>query len=120
MLHEAPPRSVCGFCLHAQRRNEHDPPEGERAGEDEKRTPVYEGKMAWEERMEHVGRHLEKQASEEDEDEDVALREWMVQEKLLFWERGAWRVVGVPEGKKQVKREAGMDDGEEDAEGDDE
>ena len=74
--------------------------------------------------MEHVGRHLERQTME-GEDEDVGLREWMVKEGLLSQEKGgAWRVVGVAEGKKQAGRgtkgEKGASDGDEDAEGDDE
>ena len=130
-LHPAPPRSVCGFCSHAQqhRRLEDASPSAQLAssssdndGEDIKPL-VFEGKLAWEERMEHVGRHLEKQSSEEEE-EDLGLRDWMVKEGLMFWERGAWRVVGIAEGKKRggrgVKAETGPGDGEEDAEGEDE
>lgn len=130
-LHEAPPRSVCGFCAGAKRRSEEETApsskegvvEGEGEGEEEKKVPVFEGKAAWEERMEHVGRHLEGQAME-GEDEDVELREWMVKEKLLSWEKGAWRVVGVAEAKKQpgkgTRGQVGASDGDEDAEGDDE
>ncbi|CAF9908140.1 MAG: hypothetical protein HETSPECPRED_007996 [Heterodermia speciosa] len=130
-LHPAPPRSVCGFCSHVQQhgRQEEDSPSAQLANipsdndGEETKPLVFEGKLAWEERMEHVGRHLEKQSCEEEE-EDVGLREWMVKEGLMFWERGAWRVVGIAEGKKRggraVKAESGPGDGEEDAEGEDE
>ena len=97
-LHDPPPRSVCGFCLHSS------------PGGQEGKVLVFEGSSGWEERMEHVGRHLEK--GEQCEDEDTGLREWMVQEGLLDWiaaER-RWRVVGV--GRRRT--------GEEDAEGESE
>ena len=128
LRHEAPPRSVCGCCAGARRRIKEEAssssPSTEGGEEEEKKVPVFEGKAAWEDRMEHVGRHLERQTME-GEDEDVGLREWMVKEGLLTREKGgAWRVVGVAEGKKQVGRGTkggkGASDGEEDAEGDDE
>lgn len=64
-MHDPPPRTVCGFCL---------------SKEVEK---AFEGKNAWEERMEHVARHLER--GDLDEVEDTGLRDWMVQEGLLTW-----------------------------------
>lgn len=126
-LHPAPPRSVCGFCIHAQNQRPKASPSAQLnrfadSGE-EKKPHIFEGTSGWEERMEHVGRHLEKQGTEE-EDEDVGLREWMVQEGLVFLERGAWRVVGIAEGKKRGGKSARVEtqpgDGEEDAEGEDE
>ncbi|KAG6999334.1 hypothetical protein G7Y79_00036g072900 [Physcia stellaris] len=126
-LHPLPPRSSCGFCVHAGHVQQKAPPSVQHTsptdGQEEKKAHVFEGKSAWEERMEHVGRHLEKQSMEEEE-EDIGLREWMVSEGLVFWERGAWRVTGIAEGKKRggrtVKTETDMGDGEEDAEGEDE
>lgn len=90
-LHDPPPRSVCGFCLHAS------------DGKSGDRPVVFEGKSGWEERMEHVGRHLEK--GERNEDEDVGLRDWMVQEGLMDWSpaEGRWKVVGT--GKKRAEDE---------------
>ena len=76
---------------------------------------VFEGRSAWEERMEHVARHLER--GEKEEEEDVELREWMVREGLIRWVGGGgakggsgggrWRVVGT--GKKRAGWE---DDGD--------
>ena len=87
---------------------------------------VFEGRSGWEERMEHVARHLER--GEKEEEEDVELREWMVKEGLIRWVGGGqreggeggggggggrWRVVGT--GKKR----AGEDDGDGDGDGED-
>jgi len=93
---EMPERSECGFC------------KSEEAGG---RTVPFEGPGAWEERMEHVGRHFEKgDAQKVVWREDVGLREWMVSEGLL--ERvgeGRFRLTGLKEERKVV-------DGNEDAE----
>ena len=96
-LHDTPPRSICGFCLR--------PGQQGVAGKE----VVFEGKSAWEDRMEHIGRHLEK--GEKEEEEDVKLRDWMAAEGLLQWEAGlkTYRVVGIG-GKRNAS-------GEEDAEG---
>ena len=123
-LHSAPPKSVCGFCVRSQQRCEDASPLTQLNGEKEdKKLVVFEGQSGWEERMEHVGRHLEKLSMEEEE-EDVELREWMMQEKLLFTEGNLLRVVGIAEGKKQgrekVPKQSDLADGELDAEGDDE
>lgn len=79
--------------------------------------------------MEHVGRHLEKEGGEEDmgvEVEDVGLRDWMVKEDLIKWEKGAWVVVGaggrrrrggVPVTTAAVKKEEEEEEEEEDADG---
>lgn len=126
-LHPLPPRSLCGFCVHAEHGQQKAHPSVQlnspSGGEEDKKSHVFEGKSAWEERMEHVGRHLEKQSMEEEE-EDLGLRDWMVSEGLVFWENSAWRVAGIAEGKKRgarmVKTERDLGDGEEDAEGEDE
>lgn len=96
-LHDTPPHSVCGFCSRTSQ-------PGERGKE-----VVFDGKSAWEDRMEHIGRHLEK--GEKDEEEDLSLRDWMIREELLQWESGLekWRVVGIG-GKRNAS-------GDEDAEG---
>ncbi|KAL8828103.1 MAG: hypothetical protein Q9191_002783 [Dirinaria sp. TL-2023a] len=96
-LHDTPPRSICGFCLHAGQQGE------------ARKEVVFDGKSAWEDRMEHIGRHLEK--GEKDEEEDVSLRDWMIREDLLHWQSGLeqYRVVGIG-----GKRNAG---GDEDADG---
>lgn len=93
-LHDIPPRSMCGFCMH------------------EGKSVFFQGKGAWEDRMEHIGRHLER--GEKEEDEDTLLRQWMIGEDLLRWEQGSgqWRVVGMG-GKRKAT-------GDEDAEGDSE
>lgn len=81
--------------------------------------------------MEHVGKHLEKDGDPGVEVEDVELREWMVREKLIGWERGRWIVAGVGgrrrgRGGGVVKEEVEAierdvdGEGEEDADGDDE
>ena len=93
-LHDIPQRTICGFCLR----------EGKEA--------VFEGRSAWEDRMEHVGRHLER--GEKDDNEDLLLRDWMIREELLQYDRmyDRWRVVGIG-GKRRPS-------GDEDAEGDSE
>ena len=77
-LHDLPPRSLCGFCLHA-----------------EGREMVLEGRNGWEERMEHVAEHLERGDTEENE--DIGLRICMIREELLSWdnEEGWWKVQGA-------------------------
>ena len=106
-LHPLPPKSLCGFCVHAEHRQQktHSSVQLDDLSSDEKekKSHVFEGKSAWDERMEHVSRHLEKQSMEEEE-EDLELRNWMVSEGLLFWENSAWRVVGIAEGKKRGAR----------------
>ena len=93
-LHDPPPRSVCGFCLCPTQ------------GRLERKFVNFEGKSGWEERMEHVGRHLEK--GEKEEEEDIGLRDWMVQEGLMSFNaaEGGWKVVGTG------KRKAEDDDAE--------
>ncbi|KKY14959.1 putative c2h2 finger domain [Phaeomoniella chlamydospora] len=55
---DPPERSVCGFC-----------------------NQIFEGKGSWEDRMEHVGRHHER--DEEDESEDEELTEYAFREGII-------------------------------------
>lgn len=97
-LREPPPRSGCGFCRHG--RTDSSPTQvkiKDEAGEPaddmtEGKDIVFEGTGGWDERMEHVGKHLE--AGDTGEVEDEGLRDWMVGEGLVGKEKGAWRVVG--------------------------
>ena len=89
-IRSPPPYSICGYC----------PAEP---------AIVFEGAGSWEARMEHVGRHLESKHGETKQwREDMALREWMLREKLI--EKVAdegMRLVGwqVEDGKsKRIKR----------------
>ena len=111
-LRDTPPRSMCGYCA----------PHSSRPSTSDCMAPgrpvVFSGKGSWDDRMEHVGRHLEK----EDpgiEVEDLELRDWMVGEKLLVWEQGGYVVTGLGgrrrSGRGNVKEE--VDDGERDGEG---
>jgi len=98
-LHNAPPRTVCGFCRHTSLAQ----------GEKEGKEVVFEGRKGWEGRMEHVAQHLEKgQLAEVDEDEDEGLREWMVKEGLMQWSatEGKWRVVGIARKKADENQDA--------------
>ena len=81
--------------------------------------PVFE---SWDERVEHVGRHLEKSDFDQKmEIEDQPLLEWLNHEEYLVW-KGAgqgWRLKDM--GKKRKSRGEKMtEEGEEDAEGEDE
>lgn len=97
-LRETPPQSMCGICPHIVAA----PVVG---GTGTDRPPVnrWEGPGTWDERMEHVGRHLEKGDGGGEEDEDVGLREWMRLEGLLTPDGpGRWLVVGCG-GRKRGK-----------------
>ncbi|KAB8265417.1 hypothetical protein BDV32DRAFT_51824 [Aspergillus pseudonomiae] len=66
----APPRSACGFC-----------------GEE------FAGFQSWNLRMEHVGRHYEQgDVALDSEKEDIALRDWAIQEGILSWGGGRWKL----------------------------
>ena len=77
---EPPQVSVCGYCC---------------GGAGRGREGVFEGSGSWDERMEHVGRHLEGGRAEREWREDVGLREWMVREGLIVWEEKGRRWVLV-------------------------
>lgn len=89
---------MCGFC----RRTPLAP------GEEGGKEVVFEGKKGWEDRMEHVARHLEKGHLAEEEEEDEGLKEWMVEEGLMQWsaKEGTWRVVGLPRKKGEREEDA--------------
>ena len=61
-----------------------------------KNESVFEGPESWDERMEHVGRHMERGHEVREWREDVGLREWMVREGLIVWEEreGKWVLGG--------------------------
>lgn len=98
-LRETPPTSTCGICPHVTVV----PPPAGGAGPDGGPPTAWDGPGTWDERMEHVGRHLEKGEGGGAEDEDVGLRAWMVRERLLTPIRaGGWVVVGCG-GRKRGK-----------------
>ncbi|KAL8775688.1 MAG: hypothetical protein Q9209_000184, partial [Squamulea sp. 1 TL-2023] len=113
-LRDPPPKSICPYCApHPSR------PPSSSSGEDD--TPltmvgdapvVFDGQGSWDERMEHVGRHLEK-GDPGVEVEDLELKEWMCKEGLISLDRGEWTIVGT--GVR--KRPRGSKDAEEDIEG---
>ena len=84
-LHDSPPCSTCGFC----------PPDPKT-----KQHVVFSGPGSWDERMEHVGKHLEKCEKDIAEEEDVVLREWLVNDGLLDQTHGGWTIVGAGGGRK--------------------
>ena len=97
-LREPPTNSICPYCPH---------------------HPVFEN---WEDRVEHVGKHLERSDFDKNNEvEDIVLREWLIREHYLVWKpnAGGWRLLET--GKKRKNRgEKPMGEGEEDAEGDEE
>ncbi|KAL2838952.1 hypothetical protein BJX68DRAFT_202785 [Aspergillus pseudodeflectus] len=66
-----PTQSKCGFC-----------------GQE------FQGPHAWKERMEHVARHFEK-GDAGPEEEDVPLREWAVEQGIIRFEKGTWKLAGL-------------------------
>ena len=92
-LRELPANTICPFC------------------------PEHPTFRKWEDRIEHVGKHLEKGDVEGmPEVEDVVLRDWMVAQGFLEREGGVWRLRDVAKKKKRVGKyggEGGEEDGEE-------
>ena len=106
-LRTPPPRSFCGFCRFKQeqrREQQHDriinglDIQSSSDGVDD---TVFEGDGAWDERMEHVGKHLER--GETGEAEDDGLRQWMADEGLLLKKNGRWQVVGCGSRRSTLK-----------------
>ncbi|KAI4120227.1 MAG: hypothetical protein LQ338_007169 [Usnochroma carphineum] len=116
-LRDAPPKSICPYCApHPSR------PQSSSSTAPSSSDSVFEGPGSWDERMEHVGQHLEKEGDPGVEVEDLELRDWMIREELISWERGRWVVVGVGgrrrgRGGSVVKEEAEEKGGEMDGEG---
>ena len=71
-----PPTSTCGYCASLGT------------------ALAFEGKGAWEQRMEHIGRHLEDDKQCPEEGEDEALRDWLCNERLIEWTKSGYRLVG--------------------------
>lgn len=90
VLRETPPQSACLFC--------------------DKR---FIGPTSWEERMEHVGRHLEKDRKTVSLDvttwnEDKELEQWLLEEGLIAHDRnGGWKI-----GDGKPRRDSILDGGE--------
>lgn len=99
-LRSPPPRSRCPYCP----------------------NKVFDGPGSWTDRLEHVGKHLEKNdVNKEDEGEDEELRSWMVQQGFMQWEAHKGYRVNNPDGKKKRNKSVvTTSEGEEDAEGEDE
>ena len=72
-----PPRSECGYCAGGA-----------------SRAIVFHGPSGWEQRMEHVGKHLEAgRLADSDWVEDVGLRDWLCNEGLLEpCPQGGWQL----------------------------
>ncbi|KAL9578396.1 MAG: hypothetical protein Q9203_007111 [Teloschistes exilis] len=115
-LRGTPPKTICGYCV--AHGGSSDPM---REGGKKSKDVVFDGAGTWDERMEHVGKHLEKEENPGYEVEDEELRNWMVMEGLLKKDRGlesGWRVVGTSGGRRRKVDVRRDDVGEEDAEGD--
>lgn len=99
-LRSPPPRSRCPYCA----------------------DKVFEGPGSWTDRLEHVGKHLEKNdVNKDDEIEDEDLRSWMMQQHFLEWnDRTGYRVNNTDGKKKRNKNVVTTSEGEEDAEGEEE
>ena len=84
---------------------------------------VFEGPGSWTDRLEHVGKHLEKNdVKKEDEIEDEDLREWMMQQRFMELKTPTGYQVTNADGKKKKNNKSvvATSEGEEDAEGEDE
>lgn len=70
---EPPQHSLCGFC-----------------------NREFKGERSWDERMEHVGKHFERDEKlPEVEVEDIYLREWAIQQGIIRWEQDGWLLARV-------------------------
>lgn len=91
-LRELPANTICPFCSE---------------------QPTFK---KWEDRIEHVGKHLEKgDVDLAAEVEDITLRDWMVSQGFLAHEGGEWRLKDVAKKKKRLGKvgtEAGEDEEE--------
>ncbi|KAF1911567.1 hypothetical protein BDU57DRAFT_560308 [Ampelomyces quisqualis] len=89
-LRKAPRHSSCLFC-----------------------DKTFHGATSWEERIEHVGRHLEKDNRRSNDildtrawNKDEELERYLLDEGLIVWEHGEWR---ISDGKR-VRRDYDSDD----------
>ena len=99
-LRSPPPQSRCPYCP----------------------DKVFEGSGSWTERLEHVGKHLEKNdVNKEEEGEDEELRSWMMEQGFMEWKVHTGYKVNNTDGKKKRNKSVAMtSEGEEDAEGEEE
>jgi hypothetical protein len=94
-LRKAPQESICLFC-----------------------DTTFEGPSSWDECVEHVGRHLEKDQKGNSDmldiktwNRDTALEEYLLEEGLIFEEQGAWK---IGDGKPRRPALEDSDESEED------
>lgn len=106
-LRTKPPRSFCGFCRFKQEQYQKQQHDRILNGLDAQSISngmddvIFEGDCAWDDRMEHVGKHLERGETEEVEDD--GLREWMADQGLLSKKNGQWQVVGCGSRRSTLK-----------------
>lgn len=106
-LRTKPPRSFCGFCRFKQeqyQKQQHDRIINGlvvQSGSEEVNDVIFDGECAWDDRMEHVGKHLERGETEEVEDD--VLRQWMADQGLLLKKDGQWEVVGCGSRRGNLK-----------------
>ena len=83
---------------------------------------VFEGPGSWSDRLEHVGKHLEKNdVKKEDEVEDEDVRDWMVQQGFMEWKAHmGYKVINSDGKKKRNKSTVITSEDEKDAEGEEE
>jgi hypothetical protein len=84
---------------------------------------IFEGHNCWDERMEHVGKHLDHAANQEldggesivvDQGRDVLLIEWAVEQGIVVGKRdGGYRFLRDGEGRGQKGKHGGHDDDDE-------
>lgn len=58
---------------------------------------MFSGVQSWDERMEHVGRHFEKDEPLSQEAEDIELTKWAVEEGLVQLVEGRWMLSSLAE-----------------------
>lgn len=106
-LRTKPPRSFCGFCRFKQeqyQKQQHDRIINgldAQSGSNGMDDVIFEGDCAWDDRMEHVGKHLERGETEEVEDD--GLRQWLAEQGLLSKKNGQWQVVGCGSRRSTLK-----------------
>ncbi|RLM02008.1 hypothetical protein CFD26_109110 [Aspergillus turcosus] len=81
---EASLEDVRARCWHEQRK----PPQQSSCGFCGRKFP---GPNSWNDRMDHVGRHFEKDEAPREEAEDIALRDWAISERIIQRDsKGQW------------------------------